>query len=341
VSPSHIRSRLDQWEGSSTMEIVTKKRMQIFSGRNFPELAGEVADHLGMRLGDVDLHEFSNGEIYVRYRENIRGSDVFVVQSHCHPVNRAIMEQLIMIDAAKRASAKRIIAVVPFYGYARQDKKARSREAISARLLADMLTTAGADRVVSVDLHTGQIQGFFDRPLDHLTALPLLVGWIIDHFGDSELVIASPDAGRVRLAEKFQSRLPNASIAFLAKTRTAHNVAKTLAVVGKVRGLTCVLVDDMIDTAGTICGAAEALMKRGAKEVVAVATHPLLSGPACERLAASPISRVVVTNTLPLPVAAAKDPKFECVSIAPIIASTMRAIFEDESVSELFDDQNQ
>ncbi|HVL98338.1 MAG TPA: ribose-phosphate diphosphokinase [Egibacteraceae bacterium] len=321
------------------MEVVTKKRMQIFSGRGFPELAQEVADHLGMRLGDVDIHRFANGEIYCRYRENVRGSDVFVIQTHCAPVNENIMEQLILIDAAKRASAKRITAVVPYYGYARQDKKTRSREPITAKLLADMLAVAGADRVVSVDLHTQQIQGFLDDPLDSLTALPLLVGWLIEHFDEQELVVASPDAGRVRLAEKFASRLPNASMAFVAKTRTAHNVAKTLAVVGEVQGRTCVLVDDMIDTAGTICGAAEALIDHGAERVIACATHPVLSGPACGRIERSSIERVVLTNTLPLP--ADCTDKVSVVSIAPIVASTMKAIFEDESVSELFDDQNQ
>ena len=321
------------------MEVVTKKRMQIFSGRGFPEFAREVADHLGMRLGDADIHEFANGEIYVRYRENVRGSDVFVIQTHCAPVNDNIMEQLVLIDAAKRASAKRIIAVVPFYGYARQDRKARSREPITARLLADMLQTAGADRVVSVDLHSGQIQGFFDQPLDHLTALPLLTGWLIEHYADEHLVVASPDAGGVRLAQKFQSRLPDASIAFLAKTRTAHNVAKTLALVGEVEGRTCVLVDDMIDTAGTICGAAEALMEQGAKSVIAATTHPVLSGPAVKRLGDSVLEKILVTNTLPLPDHCDLD-KIEVVSIAPIVASTMKAIFEDESVSELFDDDN-
>lgn len=321
------------------MEVITKKRMQIFSGRGFPELAREVVDHLGMRLGDVDIHHFANGEIYCRYRENVRGSDVFVIQTHCAPVNENIMEQLILIEAAKRASAKRITAVVPFYGYARQDKKTRSREPITAKLLADMLTVAGADRVVSVDLHTPQIQGFLDDPLDSLTALPLLVGWLLDHYADTELVVASPDAGRVRLAEKFASRLPNAQLAFLAKTRSVHNEARTLAVVGDVEGRTCVLVDDMIDTAGTICGAAEVLMEHGASRVIACATHPVLSGPACERLDAAPIERVVLTNTLPLPLRCTD--KVEIVSIASIVASTMKAIFEDESVSELFDDQNQ
>ena len=323
------------------MEIVTKKRMQIFSGRGYPELAQEVAAHLGMRLGDADVHEFSNGELYCRYNENVRGSDVFLIQTHCDPVNRNIMEMLVMIDALKRASAKRIVAVVPFYGYARQDKKARSREPITARLLADLLQVAGADRVVSVDLHTGQIQGFFDTPFDHLTALPLLVNWLEDRFGDEELVVAAPDAGRVRLAERFHSRLPNARMAFLAKTRIAHNVAKNLAVVGDVEGHTCVLVDDVIDTAGTVCGAAEALMEHGARRIFVAATHPQLSGPACARLAASPIERVVVTNTLPVPRDCAGVDKIEVVSIAPVIASTMKAIFEDESVSELFDDQNQ
>lgn len=322
------------------MEVVTKKRMQVFSGRGYPELARSVVDHLGMRLGSVDIHEFSNGELYVRFQENVRGSDVFLIQTHCSPVNANILEQLIMIDAAKRASAKRIIAVCPYYGYARADRKARSREAITARLLADMLTTAGADRVVSVDLHTGQIQGFFDQPLDHLTALPLLVNWLAERFPDEKLVIASPDAGGVKLASKYQAMLPNAELAFLAKTREAHNVARTLAVVGDVEGRTCVLVDDMIDTAGTICGAAEALVDRGASRVVVAATHPVLSGPACSRLSASAIDTVVVTDTLPIP-PDCDCAKIEVVSVAQIVASTMKAIFEDESVSELFDDRNQ
>ena len=322
------------------MEVVTKKRMQVFSGRGYPELAREVVDHLGMRLGSVDIHEFSNGELYVRFQENVRGSDVFLIQTHCSPVNANILEQLLLIDAAKRASAKRIIAVCPYYGYARADRKARSREAITARLLADMLTTAGANRVVSVDLHSGQIQGFFDQPLDHLTALPLLVNWLAERFPDEDLVIASPDAGGVKMASKYQAMLPSAELAFLAKTREAHNVARTLAVVGDVEGRTCVLVDDMIDTAGTVCGAAEALVNRGAARVVVAATHPVLSGPACDRLSSAAIDTVVVTNTLPIPTHCSCA-KIEVVSIAPIIASTMKAIFEDESVSELFDDRNQ
>ncbi|CAN5378167.1 ribose-phosphate pyrophosphokinase [soil metagenome] len=321
------------------MEIQNKKRMQVFSGTAYPALASEVCDHLGLKLGDIDIHRFANGEIYCRFGENIRGSDVFLIQTHCEPINANIMEQLIMIDAAKRASAKRITAVLPYYGYARQDKKGKSREPITARLLADLLTTAGADRIVSVNLHTGQIQGFFNNPLDHLTALPLLVGWIKDNLDSGDLVIASPDAGGVRLAQKFSTALADAPIAFLAKARTAHNVAKTLAVVGDVEGRTVVLVDDMIDTAGTLCGAAEMLMERGAARVIACATHPVLSGSARERLQAAPIERIVVTNTLPIASDDVCD-KIEIVSIAPIIAQTMRAIFEDESVSELFDDNH-
>ena len=322
------------------MQFRPTKRMQVFAGRGFPSLYGEVLDELEVEHGAVQIEDFADGEIYVRYRENVRGSDVFILQTHCEPINKNIMEQLIMIEAAKRASAKRITAVCPYYGYSRQDKKAKSREPITARLLADMLTVAGADRVVSVDLHSQQVQGFFDQPLDSLTALPLLVDWLAQHYPNDNLVIASPDAGRVNLMEKFLRHLPGASPAYLAKTRTAHNVAKTLGVTGDVQGATVALVDDMIDTAGTIVGAAEALMERGAARVVALATHPVLSGPACARLQASPIERVVVTDTLPLPACPELD-KIEVVSIAPIIAETMQAIFEDRSVSELFNDQNQ
>lgn len=322
------------------MELLTKKRLLMYSGNCHPALAEDIAAHLGVTLGEPNLRQFSDGELHCRYGDSIRGADVFIVQTHAGPaVNDSIIEQLIMIDAAKRASAKRITAVCPYYGYARQDRKAEGREPITAKLVADMLTTAGANRVVSVDLHTGQIQGFFRQPVDHLTALPLLVRWLKEYCGDEELVIASPDAGRVRLAEKFTSRLDNASMAFMAKTRTAHNVAKNLAVVGDVAGHTCVLVDDMIDTAGTVCSAADALLERGAKRVLVVATHPVLSDPAVERLSKSAIERVVVTDTLPLPGHCMLD-KVEVVSVAPIIASTMKAIFEDESVSELFDDDN-
>lgn len=321
---------------SGEIENITMKHMQLFSGQSSRELAQKVADYLDIDLGKIDIHQFSNGETYCRYEESVRGADVFLLQTHSAPVNDNIMETLVMIDAARRASAKRITVVIPFYGYARQDKKARSREPITARLLADLLTVAGADRVVSMDLHTGQIQGYFNQPLDHLTALPLLSDWIEENLGDTDLVIASPDAGRVRMAEKFVSRLGNPGMAFLAKTRTAHNVAKTLAVVGEVKGKTVVLCDDMIDTAGTLCGAAEALLEQGAVEVYAVATHPVLSGPAIERIEASPIKQVVVTDTLPLPAHAFQTDKIVQLSIAGAIGETLRAIFEDRSISELF-----
>lgn len=321
---------------TAEIEINTMKHMQLFAGNSSRELALKIAEYLDIELGKIDIHQFANGETYCRYEDSVRGADVFLLQTHCAPVNDNIMELLVMIDAARRASAKRITAVIPFYGYARQDKKARSREPITARLLADLLTVAGVDRVVSMDLHTGQIQGYFSQPLDHLTALPLLSDWIRDNLDQENLVIASPDAGRVRMAEKFVERLGSPGMAFLAKTRTAHNVAKTLAVVGEVKGKTVVLCDDMIDTAGTLCGAAEALIERGAVEVYAVSTHPVLSGPAIERINKSPIKKVVVTDTLPLTEEAKASGKIIQLSIAAAIGETMRAIFEDRSISDLF-----
>ncbi|MGH3442938.1 MAG: ribose-phosphate diphosphokinase [Nitriliruptorales bacterium] len=326
------------------MEVVTKKRMMIFSGSSHPELAGEVADHLGMRLGEVELHRFANGELYCRYLESVRGADAFVIQTHTDhasdgmSVNDHVMEQLVMIDALKRASAKRICAVAPNFGYARSDKKTLPREAIGAKLVASLFRTAGADRIMSVDLHTGQIQGFSDRPFDHLTALPLLTGWLADHAGDGERVVVSPDAGRVRLAEKFAGHL-DASIAILHKRRTAHNVAEMVEVVGDVGGKTAILVDDMIDTAGTITQAAKILREHGASRVIACATHPIFSGPAVERLRDSEIETVVTTNTLPIPEDRRLD-KLVVLSIAPIVASALKAVFEDESVSEIFRGEN-
>jgi ribose-phosphate pyrophosphokinase len=326
------------------MEVVTKKRMMIFSGSAYPELSHEVADHLGMRLGQVKLDVFANGELYARYQESVRGTDAFVIQSHTGfardglSVNDHIMEQLVMIDALKRASAKRIVAVAPFYGYARSDKKTLSREPIAARLLADLYTAAGADRVMSVDLHTGQIQGFFDDPFDHLTALPLLSGWLAENVDVEERVVVSPDAGRVRLAEKFAGHL-HAPIAILHKRRTGKNEAEILEVVGNVEGKTAVVVDDMIDTAGTITGAARVLKEHGASRVIVTATHPVFSGPAVERLSSSEIETVVVTNTLPIPPERRFD-QLVVLSIAPILASALRAVFEDQSVSEIFRGEN-
>ena len=327
------------------MELVTKKRMMIFSGSSHPELTREVADELGMRVGNVTLSRFANGELYARFAESVRGSDVFVMQSHVSipggmSVNDFIIEQLIMLDALKRASAKRTVAVIPYYGYARSDKKALAREAIAARMIADMYESVGVDRIMSVDLHTGQIQGFFHNPFDHLTAMPLLEQWILDNTDAESRVIVSPDAGRVRLTEKFAGHI-GAPIAIMHKRRdpSRHNVAESLDVIGDVEGRTAILVDDMIDTAGTICGAADLLRKRGAERVIACATHAIFSGPAAERLRDSAIEKVVVTNTLPIPAERQFD-KLTVLSIAPVIASALRAVFEDESVSELFRGEN-
>ncbi|MEX0832133.1 MAG: ribose-phosphate diphosphokinase [Nitriliruptoraceae bacterium] len=327
------------------MEAVTKKRMMIFSGSAYPELAREVADHLGMSLGDVKLSQFANGELYARFKESVRGADVFVLQSHVSlpdgmSINDYIVEQLVMLDALKRASAKRTVAVIPYYGYSRSDKKALAREAIAARMIADMYESVGVDRIMSVDLHTGQIQGFYHDPFDALTAMPLLVQWVRDHTEEGDRVIVSPDAGRVRLTEKFAGHV-GAPIAILHKRRDPdqHNVSVSLDVIGDVEGRTAILVDDMIDTAGTICGAAELLKERGASRVLALATHPLFSGPAAQRLQDSVIEKVVVTNTIPIPASRRTD-KVEVLSIAPILASALRAVFQDESVSEIFQGEN-
>ena len=326
------------------MEVVTKKRMMIFSGSSYPELAREVADHLGMRLGEVKLSKFANGELYARYQESVRGADAFVLQSHFsddrYSINDYIVEQLVMIDALKRASAKRIVAVVPYYGYSRSDKKTLSREAIGAKLMGDLYEVSGVDRVMSVDLHTGQIQGFFDDPFDHLTALPLLVQWIEENVPADNRVIVSPDAGRVRLTEKFAGHL-DAPIAILHKRRdpTQHNESETREVIGPIEGKTAILVDDMIDTAGTITGAANLLKERGAARVIACATHPLFSGPAIDRIRNSAIEEIVVTNTLPI-LPERRLPNMVVLSIAPIIASALRAVFEDQSVSEIFQGEN-
>jgi ribose-phosphate pyrophosphokinase len=317
------------------MEIATKKRAMLFSGTSNPELSKEIAEHLGMRLSESEIRRFASGEVYVRFPESVRGADVFVIQSHCSPVNDMIMEQLIMIDALKRASAKRINAVIPFFGYARQDRKALPREPISARLTADLLTVAGADRVLSVDLHTGQIQGFFNIPVDHLTALPLLAEYIREHFGQN-LVVVAPDAGGARLADKYAHHL-RAGVAFAQKRRRADapNRTETIGLVGEVDGRRCVVVDEMIDTGGSLIGAAELVLRRGATDVFAVATHGVFSPPALARLQESPLKEVVVTNTLPFP-EERRVSKITVLSIAPIVAATIKAVFEDESVSEIF-----
>jgi len=325
------------------MELVTKKRLYLVSGRANLPLAQEIAQRLGVELGEPNLAEFANGEIHARFNESVRGTDVFIVQSHVSTdemsVNDAIMEHLIMVDAAQRASAKRITAVAPFYGYARQDRKSEGREPITAKLVANMFQQAGAKRLISVDLHSGQIQGFFDGPVDHLTAMPVLVDYMSKLGGD--LVVVSPDAGRVKVAERYANQL-HADLAIVHKRRVKgmKNTVEARDVVGEVEGRNCVLIDDMIDTGGTIVAAAEQLKARGAKQIYAACTHGVFSGPAIDRLNASCIDKVVMTNTLPL-LAAKLSPKIEVLSVAGIIADAIDAVFEDTSVSEIFGGNNQ
>src|SRR5579875_948534 len=324
------------------MELTPVRRLEIVSGRSHPELAEEIARCLGVELGETNLREFADSELHCRYGSSIRGVDLFIVQTHAAPVNDSIMEMLIMIDAAKRASAKRITAVCPYYGYSRQDRKSTGREPITAKLVADMLSAAGADRVVSVDLHSGQIQGFFDVPFDHLTATPVLEGYLRQHVADcsADVVVVAPDAGRVKVAERYSQHL-GSDLALVHKTRPrgAANEVKARHVVGDVDGRHCVIIDDMVDTAGTVCAAAELLSDAGAADVWAMATHGVLSDPAADRLKASPISRVVVTDTLPVPEDRVFD-KLEVLSVAKVIADAIDAVFEDTSVSEIFGGEN-
>jgi ribose-phosphate pyrophosphokinase len=310
----------------------------LFSGRANPELADEIASELGMTVSPTDIREFPNGEIYTRPQESVRGCDAFVIQSLGAPINQWLMEQLIMVDALKRASAKRITVVMPFYPYARQDKKHLGREPITARLMADLFKTAGADRLMSVDLHTAQIQGFFDGPVDHLFALPLLASHITERYDASEFTVVSPDTGRVRMAERWSDRLGGVPVAFVHKTRDPHVANQIVAnrVVGDVAGRRCLLIDDMIATGGTIVKAADILLDSGATDVVVAATHAEFSEPAVDRLKNSRVSEVVVTNTLPL----GDDKRFDkltVLSIAPLIARAIREIFDDGSVTSLFD----
>ena len=316
----------------------TEKSLLVMSGRAHPALAEEIADCLDIDLVPTTAYEFANSEIYVRFDESVRGSDAFVVQSHTAPINEWIMEHLIMVDALKRASAKRITMVIPFYGYARQDKKHRGREPISARLMADLYKAAGADRLICVDLHTAQTQGFFDGPVDHLQAMPMLSDYVFERYGKQNLAIVSPDAGRIKVAEQWSKKLGGAPLAFIHKTRdiTRPNSSHANRVVGEVQGRLCILVDDMIDSGGTICQAADALMADGAAGVVIAATHAIFSDPATERLKASVAQEVIVTNTLPLPPEHRFD-KLTVLSIAPLISQAIREVFEDGSVTSLFD----
>jgi len=320
-------------------EITTAgdKKLVLVSGRANPELAEQVAENLGTELLPTDIYNFANGEIYVRFSESVRGCDVFVLQSHSAPINEWLMEQLIMVDALKRASAKRITVIAPFFPYARQDKKHRGREPISARLVADLYKTAGADRIITVDLHTAQIQGYFDGPVDHLIAMPILAGYVKDKY-PGDLAVVSPDAGRIKVAENWSNALGGVPLAFIHKTRdiTRPNETKANRVVGEVEGRTCVLVDDMIDTGGTIVQAADACMAAGAKNVIVVSTHAVFSGPAVERLSNSVADEVIVTNTLPLTEDKIFD-KLTVLSIAPLIARAVHEVFEDGSVTSLFE----
>ena len=324
---------------SSEITNPGERKLVVVSGRAHPKLAEEIAQALDHDLLPTSAYTFANGETYVRFEESVRGADAFVIQSHPAPINEWLMEQLIMIDALKRASARSITVVSPFYPYARQDKKHKGREPISARLISDLYKTAGADRLMCVDLHTSQIQGFFDGPLDHLFAIPVLAKHIRERVEDlSNVTVVSPDTGRVRVAEHWADLLGGAPLAFVHKTRDINvpNQAVSKTVVGNIEGRTCVLIDDMIDTGGTIAGAVKVLMDKGAKEVIIAATHPVLSDPAAERLSQCGAVEVIVTNTLPVP----EEKQFDnltILSIAPLIARAIREVFDEGSVTEIFD----
>lgn len=315
-----------------------EKQLILVSGRAHPQLAADVAAELGTEVTSTTAYDFANGEIYVRFNESVRGADIFVLQSHAAPINKWLMEQLIMIDAAKRASAKRITAVSPFYPYSRQDKKHQGREPISARLVADMYKTAGADRVMSVDLHASQAQGFFDGPVDHLWAMPVLVDYVKQHVDLKNVAVVSPDAGRIRVAEKWAAKLGNCPLAFVHKTRDTSrpNVAVANRVVGDVEGRDCILVDDMIDTGGTITEAVKVLYNAGARDVIIAATHGVLSDPATQRLEGCGASEVIITDTLPIP-EDKRFPQLTVLSIAPLLARAIHEVFEDGSVTSMFD----
>ncbi len=323
----------------TTISADNKKNLILVSGRAHPQLAEDVAKVLGCTLTETESRTFANGEIYARYGDSVRGCDAFVIQAHSHPINEWLMEQLIMVDALKRASAKRITVVAPFYPYARQDKKGRGREPISARLIADLFKAAGADRIMSVDLHAAQIQGFFDGPVDHLFAMPVLLEHFKKQLDPKELTVVSPDMGRVRVADIWSDKL-GAPLAIIHKRRDPKvpNQVSVHEIVGEVEGRVCLLVDDLIDTGRTIQKAAEALKKAGAKSVVVAATHAVFSDPATEVLQSDVIDQVVVTDTLPLSADKRWD-RLTVLPIAPLVARAIREVFDDGSVTSMFDGQ--
>jgi ribose-phosphate pyrophosphokinase len=320
---------------------VTEKRMMLFSGSGYRDQAERIAEKLDVELGDIELTKFKNGEMYARFGESVRGADLFLVQSLCEPVNQNLMELLIMIDAAKRASAKRIVAVIPWYAYSRQDRKTKPREPITARLVANLIQTAGADRVMTMDLHVGQIEGFFQFPVDHLTAMHTFVDYFAERdFRDADdAVVVAPDTGEVKVAQKLSDHL-NLPWAVMGKTRSGAGQSEVTHVIGEVEGKRVIMIDDIIDTAGTLCNAAERLIKEGATEVSAAGTHGLFSGPAYERIQDSALKEVIVTDTLPLKEDQPQS-KIQTLTIAPILASAIHNVFTDASVSEVFMGENQ
>ncbi|OGQ44505.1 MAG: phosphoribosylpyrophosphate synthetase [Deltaproteobacteria bacterium RIFCSPLOWO2_02_44_9] len=309
-------------------------KIKIFAGNSNLPLAADICRHLGISLGNTEIKSFSDGEVFVEVKESVRGMEVYVIQSTCTPVNKNLMELLVMMDALKRASAHAITAVIPYYGYARQDRKVAPRTPITAKLIADLITTAGATRVLCMDLHAGQIQGFFNVPVDNLYATPVLLDYIQKNYRDNT-VIVSPDAGGVERARAFAKRLQT-NFAIIDKRRPAPNIAEIMNIIGDVDGKICIIMDDMIDTAGTITQAADALMKQGAKEVYACCTHPVLSGPAIERLKKAPIKEVIVTNTIPLSDEARGLKKIKSLTVAPLLGEAIKRIHYGESVSSLF-----
>jgi ribose-phosphate pyrophosphokinase len=319
----------------------TEKRLMLFSGEGHPDLADRIADRLDIELGGVELRQFSGGEVYARYLDSVRGSDVFIVQSLGQPVNRNLMQLLVMIDAAKRASAKRITAVIPWYAYSRQDRKTKPREPITARLVANMIEVAGAERVMTMDLHVGQIEGFFSFPVDHLTAMHTFVDYFVEEgFRNADdAVVVAPDTGEVKVAKRLADHL-GLPWAIVNKMRREVQQSEVTHVIGDVRNKRVIMIDDLIDTAGTLCNAAEKLIEEGATEVYAAATHAVFSGPAYERIEASPLKEVVVTDSLPLKEDEPQS-KIRTLTIAPILASTVRNVFTDDSVSAVFMGENQ